>query len=80
MTIIIGIKIIDKIEISSAFQNIISLHACNIRTRIDFKSTCFNSCSNSKLIILELDNQKDAIALKKALYKVSGLVFNSMEI
>lgn len=80
MTVILGIKIPNRISTSPIFQDIISKYGCIIKTRIGLHSTCSNICANYGIILLEIIDNSELIHLKKALLKIDGITLDSMNL
>lgn len=80
MTLILGIKIPDRISISPVFQNIVSKYGCLIKTRIGLHNNCTESCLNYGIIILEIIDGSDITDLKKALTSTEGIIIDSMDL
>lgn len=80
MTLILGIKIPNRISTSPIFQDIISKYGCMIKTRIGLHSNCTNTCTNYGIIILEIVDGSDVIGLKKALNSIKDITIDSMNL
>ncbi|MCR5266065.1 MAG: hypothetical protein K6E29_05665 [Cyanobacteria bacterium RUI128] len=80
MTIILGIKIPDRISTSPIFQDVISKFGCIIKTRIGLHGNCSNICANYGIILLEIVDNSELIPLKKALQKIDGITLDSMNL
>ncbi len=80
MTVILGIKIPNRISTSPIFQDIISKYGCIIKTRIGLHSTCSSICANYGIILLEIIDNSELIHLKKALLKIDGITLDSMNL
>lgn len=78
MTVILGIKIPDRISTSPIFQDVISKFGCIIKTRVGLHSNCSNICANYGIILLEIIDNSELIHLKKALQKIDGITISSM--
>ena len=77
MTVIIGIKLPDKILNAVEFQRILTEFNCAIKLRIGINSTSL-FCSKSGLILLQIDNKEDAEKLEKALLEISEIELQRM--
>ena len=53
MSIIIGLKLSDRIEIAVNLQKILSKYGCNIKTRIGLHDINNGKCSDCGIILLE---------------------------
>lgn len=67
MTTILGIKLSERNKDAILFQEILTKHGCNIKTRIGLHQGTEDCCSNNGIILLELagKNQNLLDALKK---------------
>lgn len=65
MITIIGIKLDNRIESSEKFQSILTKYGCIIKTRLGVHPNKNGTCSNTGIILLEIE--EDASALKKEL-------------
>ena len=80
MTVILGIKIPNRVSTSPVFQDIISKYGCIIKTRIGLHNNCSNICANYGIILLEIIDNSELIPLKKALLKIEGITVDSMNL
>lgn len=80
MTLIIGIKLSNRLSTSPIFQDIISKYGCIIRSRIGLHNNCSSVCTGHGIIILEIVEGSDIIDLKKSLLSIDGLVLDSMNL
>ncbi|MCD8377475.1 MAG: hypothetical protein LUB59_01660 [Candidatus Gastranaerophilales bacterium] len=78
MTVIIGIKLSNRTETSTEFQNVISKYGCMIKTRIGLHSTCSAVCANYGIILLEIIDDSEIVQLKKDLTAIEGVLLSSM--
>lgn len=78
MTIIIGIKLTNRTETSSDFQNIISKYGCIIKTRIGLHSTCSSVCANYGIILLEIVDDAAIVQLKKDILALKDITLAEM--
>ncbi len=77
MTIIIGIKLPDKIYNAVELQKILTKFNCIIRMRIGINnSTIF--CSDKGIILLQVENSDSAINLEKELLEINGIELQRM--
>ena len=80
MTLIIGVKIPNRISTSPIFQDIISKYGCIIKTRIGLHSNCSNVCANYGIILLEIVDGSEIVGLKKALSSIEGISIDSINL
>ena len=80
MTLILGVKIPNRLSTSPVFQDIISKYGCIIRTRVGLHSNCATSCSSHGIIILEIVDGSEVVPLKKALLSLDGITIDSMNL
>ena len=59
MSIIIALKLNNRMNTSDKVQNILSLYGCYINFRIGFHDTSNNKCTNYGIILLEFTNDKN---------------------
>lgn len=78
MTVIIGLKLSNRISTSPVFQNIISKYGCIINTRIGLHTNCSRVCSSYGIILLEIVDNADIIPLKKELLDIEGLKLDTL--
>ena len=77
MTVILGIKLPNRISTSPVFQDVISKYGCAIKTRIGLHSNCSTTCSNYGVIVLEIVEGSNITDLKKALLRIDGITLDS---
>ena len=80
MTLILGIKIPNRISTSPIFQDVVSKYGCIIKTRVGLHSNCTNVCASHGIIILEIVEGSEVVALKKALSSIEGITIDSMNL
>lgn len=80
MTLILGVKIPNRITTSPMFQDIISKYGCMIRTRVGLHNNCATSCASHGIIILEIVDGSEITQLKKALTSIDGITIDSMHL
>ena len=80
MTLIIGVKIPNRISTSPVFQDVVSKYGCIIKTRVGLHSNCTNVCTSHGIIILEIVEGSDVIGLKKALTSIEGITIDFMNL
>lgn len=77
MTIIIGIKLPDKINNAVEFQKILTKFNCTIKMRIGINNSSI-FCSSNGIILLQLENTEKAIDLERELLEISGIELQRM--
>ena len=80
MTLILGVKIPNRLSTSPIFQDVISKYGCIIKTRIGLHNNCKNVCASHGIIILEIVEGSDVAPLKKALTTIDGITIDSMHL
>ena len=76
---VLGIKIIDRIKEAGLTQNILSLHASVITTRLGFHEVTDEVCSREAYIILHLNGDPaDSEKLRSELEELGGVVIREM--
>ena len=78
MTIILGVKLANRLDTAIEFQKIISKFGCTIKTRIGLHKTDEKFCSSSGIIILEVINNKISAALEKELLHIDKIEIQRM--
>ena len=70
---ILGVLLANRVETSPKFQEIISKHGCNIKTRIGLHTVVENKCSADGVILLEVIGNDDEVeSLKKDIETIPG--------
>lgn len=77
MTIIIGVKLSDKIMNAVEFQRILTEFNCVIKMRIGINSTSL-FCSKTGIILLQIEDKEKAEELEKALFEISEIELQRM--
>ncbi len=77
MTVIIGVKLSDKINNAVKFQTILTEFNCIIKLRIGINNSSM-FCSSSGIVLLQVENTQHAITLEKALLEISGIELQRM--
>lgn len=77
MTIIIGIKLPEKITNAVEFQKILTEFNCAIKMRIGINNSSI-FCSPNGIILLQIENTEKAIDLEKELIEISGIEIQRM--
>ena len=60
-TVILGIKLAHRTNTSTLFQEVITRHGCNIKTRIGLHQVSENKCSPDGVILLEILGEDDEV-------------------
>lgn len=79
---IMAIRASKRREIADALQGVLTEYGCNIKMRLGLHQAG-DVCSEEGLILLQLVDMEDAGAIKaleKALEKIDGLHFKTMQI
>lgn len=67
-TTVLGVKLGQRMQTASQFQEILSKYGCNIKTRIGLHNVSNNVCSPDGVIIIEAIGEEDVVeALEKEL-------------
>lgn len=77
MTVIIGIKLKDKISNSLKFQEVLTKYNCDIKLRIGINNGGF-FCSDDGLILIQIDSGEKEIEFEKELLDISGIELQRM--
>ncbi|MGM9993828.1 MAG: hypothetical protein ACI37R_03755 [Candidatus Avigastranaerophilus sp.] len=77
MTIIIGIKLNDKGNNAIELQRILTDFGCDIKLRIGINNASF-LCSDTGIILLQVENRESAIRLENSLINISGIELERM--
>lgn len=77
MTIIIGIKLKEKEDNAVELQRILTEFNCDIKLRIGINNESF-LCSNTGIILLQIENRESAIRLENSLIDISGIELERM--
>ena len=77
MTIIIGVKLSDKIMNAVEFQRILTEFNCVIKMRIGINSTSL-FCSKTGIILLQIEDKEKAEELEKVLFEISEIELQRM--
>lgn len=77
MTIILGIKLPNKLNNAVEFQKILTDFNCIIKMRIGMNNSSI-FCSSSGIILLQIDNKPEAIMLEKTLLEISEIEIQRM--
>jgi len=77
MTVIIGIKLKDKINNSIKLQEILTKYNCAIKLRIGINNSGF-FCSEDGIILLQTDSGDKELEFEKELLDISGIELQRM--
>lgn len=77
MTIILGIKLPNKLNNAVEFQKILTEFNCIIKMRIGINNPSI-FCSSSGIIILQIDDNPEAVMLEKTLLEISEIEIQRM--
>ncbi len=77
MTVIVGVKLQDKINNAVKFQEILSEFNCIIKLRIGINNSSI-FCNSTGIVLLQIENSENAINLEKALLEISGIELQRM--
>jgi len=78
MNIIIGLKLSNRIDVSSEFQKIITKYGCAIRTRLGLHQTSKDYCSSDGIILLEITDNENAQKLTNELLNIDNIEIQQM--
>ena len=73
MTVILGIKLEDRLETATEFQKIITHFGCAIHTRVGLHKSDEKSCNSYGIILLEIIDNKIATELEKELLQINNI-------
>lgn len=77
MTVIIGLKLPDKLHNAVELQKILTEFNCIIKMRIGINNSSI-FCSSNGIILLQVENSENAINLEQALLEISGIEIQRM--
>lgn len=77
MTVIIGIKLPDKIHNAVELQKILTEFNCIIKMRIGINNSSI-FCSSNGIVLLQVENSDNSIILEQALLEISGIEIQRM--
>lgn len=77
MTVIIGVKLADKVDNAVQLQKILTKFNCIIKLRIGINNLSF-FCSKTGIILLQVEKEEDAVNLEKELLNISGIELQRM--
>lgn len=78
MTVILGIKLENRLETAIKFQKIITHFGCAIHTRIGLHKSDENFCNSFGIIILEIIDDKVIHSLEKELLQIEKIEIQRM--
>ena len=78
MTIIVGLKLVNRVHTAEEFQRILSKYGCSIKTRIGLHSIQGGFCSPDGIILLEVIDGKILAALESELLKIDNIELQHM--
>ncbi len=77
MTVILGIKLQDKEDNAVKLQQILTDFNCIIKMRIGINNSSI-FCSSKGIILLQIENNENAINIEKAILEISGIELQRM--
>ncbi|MCD7740461.1 MAG: hypothetical protein LUH11_03835 [Candidatus Gastranaerophilales bacterium] len=77
MTVIIGIKLPDKMTNAVEFQRILTEFNCIIKIRLGINNSSI-FCNTEGIVLLQIENNESSIKLEKALLEISGIELQRM--
>ncbi len=77
MTVILGIKLADKVDNAIEFQKILTKFNCIIKMRVGINNTSI-FCVNFGIVLLQIDDEKSCIDLENELIEISGIELQKM--
>lgn len=77
MTIIIGIKLPDKVNKAVELQKILTKFNCIIKMRIGINNSSI-FCTDKGIILLQVENKDSVIDLEKELLEIDGIELQRM--
>ena len=81
MTTIVAIKLSQRMEFASMFQEVLSRYGCNIKTRIGLHEVSDFGCSADGVILLDVIGEKETInSLIIELKKIDEAIVKTLEI
>lgn len=79
MTTIMGIKLDNRANSATEFQQILTKHGCIIKTRLGLHDVSDNKCAPNGIIVLELIDDEEALICEKELYSIEGIEIQKMK-
>ena len=81
MCTIIGIKLSQRMETSTFFQEILSEYGCNIRTRLGLHNIDGDSCATDGIILLDVKGDEETLEkMTTEFQKIAGLKLEIMHL
>ncbi len=77
MTVIIGIKLPEKMHNAVELQKILTEFNCIIKMRVGINNSSL-FCSSSGIILLQIENTDNSLTLERALLEISGIEIQRM--
>ena len=77
MTVIIGIKLPDKMHNAVELQKILTEFNCIIKMGLGINNSSI-FCSSSGIVLLQVDNADSSVNLERALLEISGIEIQRM--
>ena len=78
MTVILGIKLANRLDVAIEFQKVITKFGCAIQTRIGLHKTDTRYCASSGIILLEVIDHKIISDLEQELLKIDNIEIQRM--
>ena len=78
MTVILGIKLANRLDVAIEFQKIITEFGCAIQTRVGLHKTNDKYCASSGIILLEVIDRKVLSNLERELLKIDNIEIQRM--
>ncbi len=77
MTVIIGVKLSDKVCNAVKFQEILTEFNCIIKLRIGINNSSL-FCASDGIVLLQVENTDNSLKLEQALLNISGIEIQRM--
>jgi len=78
MTVILGIKLNQRVENSLNFQKIVTQYGCSIQTRVGLHCAGNETCSPYGIILLEIVDDIRADEIEKSLLEIDEIEIQKM--
>lgn len=78
MTIILGIKLSNRLDVAIEFQKIVTKYGCSISTRIGLHETNKRFCATSGIILLEITDHSKITELEQELLQINEIEIQRM--
>ena len=79
MTIIMGIRLGNRVNTAMEFQKTLTDFGCIIKTRLGLHDVSENKCAPNGIILLEVIDDEEAIKFEKELCKIEGIEIQLMK-